>query len=59
MHALIIEDYSMIASMIEALLRELGYTSFDRASREDEAIQAAVTKCPDLITAEVELVLSV
>ena len=55
MHALIIEDYSMISSMIEALLRESGYTSFAFASGEQEAIEAALIKCPDLITADVQL----
>lgn len=55
MHVLIIEDYPMIAAMIEGLLRDLGYTSFYCASREDEAIEAALVKCPDLITADIQL----
>ena len=55
MHALIIEDESLIAMAIEDALRECGYTSFDFAVSADEAVDAAARKCPDLITADVEL----
>ena len=55
MHALIIEDESLIAMAIEDALRECGYTSFDFAVSADEAVNAASCKCPDLITADVEL----
>ena len=55
MHALIIEDESLIAMAIEDALRDCGFTSFDIASSADEAVAAAARKCPDLITADVEL----
>ena len=55
MHALIIEDESLIAMAIEDALRSCGFTSFDVAVSADEAITAAASKCPDLITADVEL----
>jgi DNA-binding response OmpR family regulator len=55
MHALIIEDESLIAMAIEDALRGCGFTSFDVAVSAEEAITAAAIKCPDLITADVEL----
>ena len=55
MHALIIEDESLIAMAIEDALRDCGFTSFDLAVSGDEAIVAAERHCPDLITADVEL----
>jgi DNA-binding response OmpR family regulator len=55
MHALIIEDESLIAMAIEEALRGCGFTSFDLAVSADEAFAAAKRKCPDLITADVEL----
>jgi DNA-binding response OmpR family regulator len=55
MHALIIEDESLIAMAIEDALRGSGFTSFDFAISADEAVTAAARRCPDLITADVEL----
>jgi len=55
MHALIIEDESLIAMSIEDALRGCGFTSFDIAVSADEAVTAAALRCPDLITADVEL----
>ena len=55
MHALIIEDESLIAMAIEDALRGCGFTSFDFAISTDEAVTAAARRCPDLITADVEL----
>ena len=55
MHALIIEDECLIAMAIEDALRDCGFTSFDIAASADEAVNAAARKCPDLITADVEL----
>ena len=55
MHALIIEDESLIAMAIEDALRGCGFTSFDVAVSAEEATAAAARKCPDLITADVEL----
>lgn len=55
MHALIIEDESLIAMLIEDTLRECGFTSFDVAKSKDEAVAAAKRRCPSLITADVNL----
>ncbi len=55
MHALIIEDESLIAMAIEDALRSCGFTSFDVATSTAEAVAAAARRCPDLITADVEL----
>jgi DNA-binding response OmpR family regulator len=55
MHALIVEDESLIAMAIEDALRGCGFTSFDFAVSAEEAVRAAARKCPDLITADVEL----
>ncbi len=55
MHALIIEDESLIAMTIEEILSDCGFTSFDMASSSDEAIKAAGLRCPALITADVQL----
>jgi DNA-binding response OmpR family regulator len=55
MHALIIEDETLIAMAIEDALRGCGFTSFDCAISEEEAVGAASRKCPDLITADVQL----
>jgi len=54
-HALIIEDESLIALAIEEALRDRGFTSFDLAVSAEEAVAAASRRCPDLITADVEL----
>lgn len=55
MHALIIEDEPIVALSIEEHLRGHGYTSFDLAATEAEAVTAANARCPDLITADVRL----
>ena len=55
MHALIIEDDSLIALLIEDMLREVGYTSFAFAVSADGAVAAAAERRPDLITADVRL----
>lgn len=55
MHALIIEDESLIAMAIEDALRGCGFTSFDLAASAEQAAVAAARNCPDLITADVEL----
>ena len=55
MHALIIEDETLIAMAIEDALRGCGFTSFDVAVSAKDAVAAAAGKCPDLITADVEL----
>ena len=55
MHALIIEDESMIAMAIEDVLRGCGFTSVDLAASPFAAIAAASRQCPDLITSDVQL----
>ena len=55
MHALIIEDEYLTALLIEDRLRDLGFTSFDLALDEEEAMAAAKVRCPDLITSDVQL----
>ena len=55
MHALIIEDESLIAMAIEDALRGCGFTTFDVAVSAKEAVTLAEHTCPDLITADVEL----
>lgn len=54
-HALIIEDESIIAMAIEDILQDLGFTSFDLAPSPETAIEAASQRCPDLITSDVML----
>ena len=55
MHALIIEDEILIVMSIKDALRECGFTSFDVAVSQQEAVLAANRVCPDLITADVKL----
>lgn len=55
MHALIIEDEALIATDLETLLADCGFTSFDFAVSSEEAIASAEHRCPDLITADVNL----
>ena len=55
MHALIIEDESLIAMAIEDALRGCGFTSFDFAATAEEAVKSAARQCPDLVTADVQL----
>jgi DNA-binding response OmpR family regulator len=55
MHALIIEDEPPIGMAIQDVLRDEGYSSFDFAASADEAVAAATRRCPDLITADVQL----
>lgn len=55
MHALIIEDEFLTGQLIEDRLRDLGFTSFAFAMEEEEAVSAARERCPDLVTADVQL----
>ena len=41
--------------MIEDALRDVGYSSFDIASTDAEALAMAAARCPDLITSDVRL----
>lgn len=56
MHALIIEDDPIIAMLIEEELRELGFSSVDCTSTENEAIAAVARTSPDLITSDGSLI---
>ncbi len=51
MHALIIEDEWFIVDAVEDALRQIGFTSFADANSVEEAVAAAIIKCPDLIVA--------
>jgi CheY-like chemotaxis protein len=55
MHALVIEDELLIALDIEQQLKELGFATVDIATSEVQALELAQQRCPDLITADVEL----
>ena len=55
MHALIVEDESLIAMAIEMVLRDCGFTSIAFETTEAGAIKSALRQCPDLITCDVRL----
>ena len=55
MHVLIIEDEAIIAMAIEDALRDCGASSFAFAADMASAVEAAKLRCPDLITADVQL----
>ena len=55
MHALIIEDEMLIAAVIEFVLRDCGFDSFDVAPTSESAMAAASRQRPDLITADMLL----
>lgn len=55
MRALIIED-QFIGTLIEDVLRKMGFSEFDYADSEKAAVRAARANCPDLITADQRLI---
>lgn len=55
-HALIIEDEILIALEIEELLKEQGFTSIAIADSPLEALDSALMRKPDLITADYRIV---
>jgi two-component system, response regulator PdtaR len=55
MHALIIEDEFLAAALLQDMLAEMGFDSFDVAATEDEAVKAARAHCPDFISADIRL----
>ncbi len=55
MHALIVEDESLIAMAIEMVLRDCGFSSIAVETTEAGAIESASRQCPDLITCDVRL----
>lgn len=48
-HALIIDDNMIVSRAIEQSLTTLGFTSFDRAWTEEQAVTAAMDRPPDLV----------
>ena len=52
---LIIEDEPVIATDIEALVRELGHEVLDVATTRDEAVAAVAKKTPGLVLADIQL----
>jgi CheY-like chemotaxis protein len=55
-HALIIEDEILIAMEIEELLKEQGFDTVDVADSPLEALDKALRRKPDLITADYRIV---
>ena len=55
LRVLVIEDEYLMALELSAALEELGFAVCAVASTEDEAVQAAASHRPDLITADVRL----
>ena len=53
-HALVIEDFPVIAMSIEDELADMGYSAASAAT-EAEAVALAEERCPDLIIAELRL----
>lgn len=51
-HVLIIEDEPVIALELEALLAEMGFSTFDVADTPEDALACAQAHAPDLITAD-------
>ena len=54
-HALIIEDEFLVGMDVQAVLKELGFTSFAFASTASQAIEQGCLRRPDLVTADVNL----
>ncbi|RYG57563.1 MAG: response regulator, partial [Alphaproteobacteria bacterium] len=54
-HVLIIEDEPLLALEVEAVLAEVGASTFDVASTQDRAIELARRNPPALITSDVRL----
>lgn len=55
MHALLIEDEILLVLMMEDLLAELGFRSFQSAATASDAIDAARQRKPDLIASDCRL----
>jgi two-component system, response regulator PdtaR len=54
-HVLIIEDEPLIALLIQEALEEVGATSFEFATTEQEAVDRALQQRPAVISADVRL----
>ena len=55
MHAYILEDDYLIATALQDMLEDLGFTRFSYARSEDAAVMGANSPNIDLITADVRL----
>lgn len=55
-HVLIIEDETFVAMAIQEMLEGEGATSFDFAVTQAEAVEAALSRRPGLITSDVKLI---
>lgn len=55
-HALVIEDEILVAMEIEELLKEQGFATVDIADSPLEALDKALRRKPDLITADYRIV---
>lgn len=55
MHTLIIEDEALVSLMLEQQLRPLGFSSFDYAYGEEEAVALARRRWPDLVVVDLRL----
>lgn len=54
-HVLIIEDEPLVAMHLSEVLREVGARSFSFAATQDDAVAAALSNPPDLVTSDVKL----
>lgn len=54
-YALVVEDNHLIAMMVEEELVQHGYATVDVASSQEQAIEFAKIRCPDLITVDDKL----
>lgn len=54
-HVLIIEDEWLIAEQLSHLVREAGATSTETADSQEEALQVARARIPDVILSDVKL----
>lgn len=55
LHTLIIEDEALVSLMLETHLRLLGFSTFDYAYGEDEAVEMARRRWPDLVLVDLRL----
>lgn len=56
MRALIIEDQFIVGTLIEDVLRGMGFSEFDHVDNERDAVRAALANCPDFMAADQRLV---
>jgi CheY-like chemotaxis protein len=55
-HALIIEDEMLIALEVESLLHDFGFDSCDIVDNPQDAVESALARRPDLVTADIRIV---